>query len=390
VVDVIQAYPNNSDVKQLIDSFVNSPESRGLYTGNNAAYVNAVYLNVFNRNSEAGGLGFWTGFLGRQELSRAQVAMWVLNGAQNADAAVVAKKVEAATYFTNALGKGAAYIIGYSGDNISEAARALLASITATTDMTAFKVEIDAFLESMIGAPGPGVAVVRYSGFNYLQDMEAGPAYSAKYTLAGSGQVGTRVNVPVVGVTSGSVTYGELPVTVNWTFDPVSGAFSYAAPITGNSNLVQPGVVPNGVLKLPQVAMLCSSVSGSVKSTDVLISNNNVAVVDAHELANQSLTVYREDCATASGAGNTKSFSFDAGGGGVITSQTGTSTYSASAVNQILGGQLLYDAVAKKFWTFKAYKFLTEDGSYSFVIVQHQGDSATSLKSGSLGLWSQQ
>lgn len=379
--ETISAYQSNGVAKRLVDQFVYSAESIGLYTGVNAAYVNAVYLNIFNRNSEAGGRAFWRSLLDQSVLSRGLAVLTILNAAQGDDATVVAKKNEAAIYFTDGLAKGPSYMAAYAGDSASEGARQLLGRITATTDMAAFKLEIDAFLDSLVnGGPGSGIQVSRYSGFNYLQDMDAGPSYSAKYTRPPAG----------LPQGAGSVTYGEVPVTVNWTRSVSTGAFTYDAPVSGSQDLQFDGIGSGPLARLSNITVLCTSVAGSSKSTDILVANNAQAVVDALELANQTLGVYREDCGVSSGAGNAESFAFDQAGNVVIKLQGGVSTYSASVVNQALDGKMLFDITTKKYWTFKAYKFIKQDGSYAYAIVQHQGDSATGLKSGTLGLWTQQ
>lgn len=379
------AYSNNTAVKQIIDAFVLSEESRGLYTGSNAAYVNAVYLNIFNRNSEDAGRKFWAGFVGRNELTRAQVVMRIQTGAQNDDAVVVRKKVQAAIYFTTALGARASLIAGYSGDVINEGARQLFAEITAATDMAAFQAKIDDFQEAMLNTgPGPGIVTRRYSGFNYLQEMDSNPSYPAKYTMP-------------LGVTSntGLLTYGEVPATANWDRDAASGAISFGTPFSASMAVTYTGVSVSQTVRFPELTMLCRALpgapAGSVKSTDIIISNSAVAITNAQELANQTLSIYREDCVlTDGGAANTVSFVFDGAGNAVIKSRLGETTYPANLVNQVLNGQLLIDLSTGQYWTFKAYKFVKPDGSYGFAIVQHQGDKTTELQSGSLGLWTRQ
>lgn len=382
--EVSQSYANNVEVKTVIDAFVLSEESRGLYTGSNAAYVNAVYLNIFNRNSEDAGRQFWAGFIARNELSRAQVVMRILSGAQNDDAVVVAKKVQAAIYFTNALEKGSIYILAYSGDSINEAARQLLAEVTAGTDMLAFQARIDAFLEAMVNTgPGAGVPTVRYSGFSYLQDMDSSPSYPAKYAMPQG-----------AASTAGVLTYAEAPVTADWTRDAASGTISYGTPITSSMGVSFRGVSIGRTTLLPELTMLCRTLpgapAGSLKSTDVVVANSAQVVTTAQELANLTLSFYREDCALSSGADNAVSFVFDATGSAVIKSKNGETTYSVELVNKVLNGQLLIDLTTGQYWTFKAYKFLKLDGTYGFAIVQHQGDKMTGLTSGSLGVWTQQ
>lgn len=380
---IILAYPENGVARQLVDAFVNSAESQALYTGSNSAYVNALYLNIFNRNSELAGRAFWADLLARHVASRAQVAMAVLNAAQNEDAAVVAKKAEAAAYFTNAMGKGENYIVAYTGGNINEGARELFGLITAHTDMAAFKLQIDAFIEAMVSpgtGAGPGVLITRYSGFNYLQDMDSTPAYSASY-IQSSAAAG-----------AGTVTYGEQPQQVAWTRDSTTGAYSYAAPVAASLEVSFASTGSERLAQLPHVSMLCTRPVGSaaIKSTELLIANTAKLVVDPVELANQTLGIYHEDCARSNGAANTLSFAFDAAGNALVTAVRGSTSYTADLVHDILNGQLLIDFTTGQYWTVRAYKFLKADGTYGFVLVQHQGDTKTSLSKGSLGFWTAQ
>lgn len=245
---LIAGYPNNARVKDLIDMFANSAESQGLYTGNNAAFINAVYLNVFNRNAEFDGLSFWTGFLDRGQITRAQAAMWILSGAQNADATVVKKKVEAATYFTGALDT-AAEVLSYSGDSDNQAVRDLFATLTATTDMSAFQLEIDALIASMQNIPGNFPVTAFYVGHNYLQAMSNEPSYSARYSYGSGGVAPTA--------TTGTLTFGEVPQMIGWT-RKAGTEFNYNAPIA--SSVALPAT-QNSVL--PVLTMLCRTLAGA-------------------------------------------------------------------------------------------------------------------------------
>ena len=148
------AYSNDANVRSIVDAFANSVEAKNLYVANNASFINAVYLNAFNRNAEAAGRDHWSGFIDRGEISRGLAVLWILNNAQGSDAVVVAKKVQAATVLTSLL-KTDLQISSYSGDQINEVARALLGSITATTDLAAFRADIDAFVATLGAADVP-------------------------------------------------------------------------------------------------------------------------------------------------------------------------------------------------------------------------------------------
>lgn len=332
--DLAHDYANGGQVKQVIDLFVNSPESQALYTGNNQAFLNAIYRNVFNRNAEPDGLAFWSGFLERKELTRGQVVLHVLIGAQNDDAVIEKKKVQASLRFSASVeARGASAILNYGEDDVNQAARELLGLIGADTDLDAFQSQIDALIDELGYAPSRLPVVSRYSGFHYLQDAQSSePAYAAYYKYADHG---------IVPFTSGTLTYGVVPQTISWTRTLSNGEFSYGSPITASIGVALQG-------GMPAAAMLCQA-NGTV--TDILVANWIHPVTDASELANQTFGIYRENCALANANG--KSLVFDANG----------------AASGVAG-------------TLKAYRYTSADGAKRFVIVQHQGRS--------LGLWSQQ
>jgi hypothetical protein len=376
---LIAGYSSNVRVRDLIDMFANSAESQGLYTGNNAAFINAVYLNVFNRNAEFDGLSFWSGFLDRGQITRAQAAMWILSGAQNDDATVVKKKVQAATYFTGALDTSVE-ILSYTGDSPNQALRDLFATITAATDMTAFQAEIDAFIASMQNIPGTFPVSAFYVGYNYLQAMTNEPSYSARYSYGAGGVVGPA--------TTGTLTFGEVPQSIGW----VRGAgtqFIYNAPVTSSMPLPVTG---NGVL--PVLTMLCRTLTGAtvpsggiVKSTDVLVARSARRLTDASQLAGQTLTVYREDCAI--GGSNVESFAFDGAGNGSFKSAAGVVTMTAASVTGLLKGDIVMDLTTGKYLVFTGYSYTRLDGTLGYVIVQHLSTSRTGLTDGILSIWSQ-
>ncbi|WGG49065.1 DUF4214 domain-containing protein [Rugamonas sp. DEMB1] len=386
--ELMQAYSADAGVKQLIDNFVDSSESQGLYTGNTAAFVNAVYRNTYNRNAEAEGLAFWSGFVARGELSRGQVALRILDGGQNDDAIVLAKKTQASINFTVALAKKEELAKrSYIGDSVNQAVRDLLGTVTATTDIAAFQAQIDAMIESFTYRPDSLPSIQRYSGFSYLQDMASTPSYSAYY----------RYFMGEFGFFTGSVIFAEVPRTVTWGLSAPSQTISYAAPITAAINFKVASVAPATTAALPDVAMLCQSVAGTpailAKSTDILVANSAKAVLEASALANQSFTYYRENCALAGEGGvtpNVQSFVFDAAGNAVVKAQKGSATYSASVVTKALNGQVLLDVSTGKYLTLRVYRIVNPSGATGFVIVEHQGDALTGLKEGVLGMWTQQ
>lgn len=374
-IELSQNYASNADIRRVVDAFANSQESQELTAGSNSAFVNSIYLHVFNRNAELDGLDFWGGFISRSELTRAQVLLWISGGAQNTDANVAAKKLEAATYFTAALDlpqEAAAY----SGTAPNQGARDLLAMITADTDMAAFKLLMDDFIAALTTQTGQ-LTVKRYIGYRYLQDMAATPAYSAYYSYASGGVVPPA--------TTGKVVYGEAPQTVFWSRDPNTRELVYAAPVVASVGLP-------AAATLPELAMLCTSVptpNGSVtKSTDILVARSARQLTDATQLAGQALSVYRENCAT--GGSHVSRFSFDANGNGSFPSGAGLLTFDAAAITSVLNGQALPDLSTGKWLTFTAYSYVRADDSTGYFVVQHLGNRKSGVSDGTLAIWSQE
>lgn len=141
-----QAYGVNPQLRAVIDTFANSPESQALYgKGSSAAFVDAVYLQLLNRQPELGGLDFWFqaiehGVLGRSlaSLSIAAAALGNTGSDQGRiDAQVLAAKVRAAAYFSTAVKLAPAGT--YEGEPSALEARVIMNSVTASTDLAAFQ-----------------------------------------------------------------------------------------------------------------------------------------------------------------------------------------------------------------------------------------------------------
>ena len=141
---VKQAYGTDATVKALVDQFGTSTESNTLYgSGTTESFVFAVYQNVLNRVPDAAGFDFWVNALNNGGLSKGNAALSIMAGALantstqgQADAALINARITVATNFTTAITTQNAT---YSGDAAAATARAMLATVTASTDTTAFQ-----------------------------------------------------------------------------------------------------------------------------------------------------------------------------------------------------------------------------------------------------------
>jgi len=375
----VAGYGIDPDITGALDAMANSVESHELYVSNNASYINAVYSNGFNRYAEAAGREFWAGLIDRGIISRAQAVLRIMGGAQNDDTQILARKIQAAAIFTSLLNQPGSEnrMLSYASGGYNDGARALLGRITATTDMAAFRTDIEAFMDDLDRIPGNPLVVRRYLGYHYLQDVSNEPLYAAGYAYR-------LTSYPGALPSSGTLTYGADPQTINWTRSD-AGGYAYAAPVTASAALVSSN-------RLPSMAMLCSPVltaDGIVnKSTDLLVARNASRLTDAAQLANQRFSVYRENCAL--GGSNLSELSFDAAGNGRFASRNGVLTIDAAGVTQILNGQVQLDLSTGKFQTYAAFAYTRVDGGTGYFIVQHLGNHKSGVTDGVLAVWAQE
>lgn len=372
----VAGYATNPDIKNILDALAASVESQQLYVSNNTSFINAVYYNGFNRYAETSGREYWASLIDRGAITRAQAVLNILSAAQHDDGAIVAKKTQAAAIFTSLLNDDLTRAQAYGTGGFSDVARDLLGRITATTDMDAFRAEIEAVVALLDGSDARLPVVRRYVGYHYLQDMNSEPLYAASYRY----QPLSLVGLPA----SGSLTYGIEPQTIGWTRS-VLDRWSYAAPFTASMEVISAN-------RLPSMSMLCRPVgtaAGEVeKSSDVLVARNAWRVLDASALANQRFTVYRENCVI--GGSNLPSFQFEADGTGSFPVGGGTMTIDAGTLTSVLNGKALFDLSTGKFLTFSAYGYIRTDGSNGYFIVQHLGNHKTGVNDGVLAVWAQE
>jgi hypothetical protein len=151
------AYGSSAGLKELVDSFASSGESKALYgTGSTTAFVTQVYMNVLGRAPDAGGLAYWAGEIDQGHLGRPKAALSIMAGAQGntttqglLDGKLVLNRISAGSNFTLAIDT-AAELKAYSGDAAAATARAMLATVQSTTDTHVFQATVTATLEGLV------------------------------------------------------------------------------------------------------------------------------------------------------------------------------------------------------------------------------------------------
>ncbi|WP_175023310.1 DUF4214 domain-containing protein [Rugamonas rivuli] len=370
--ELLAAYIDNSFTKMIVDGFVSSPEAVNINAGSDAEFVNTIYLNVFSRSADTGGRQYWVGQLESKAITRPLLALAIMAGAQADDQLAMSKKTEVTTRYLTAL--AAANVQNEAP--LTDVGRDLLAKVNKDTDLAAFQATIAAaVLEQKNTKPGYRAA---YTGFQDLYS-DVGTSVQYRYTY-GSGIVPSFGGELVFGLGEREIDFGE-------SAGPGS-AIAYRGQITASAS-----VSASGDGRVPTLLMLCQSPSGSAKpfkSTDVLVNNTSKVLLTAADLAGQTLTTQREDCAAQSGA----SITFDAAGNATVTTSAGSSVYPAASVNKALKADLYnFDALTRTSW--RAYRYTKTDGSFTYAIVSNviPTPMVTGMPpqpAGALSLWSQE
>ncbi|WP_338846935.1 DUF4214 domain-containing protein [Massilia sp. W12] len=99
-----QAQKNPAALTKLAQAFAESPEYQAQMQGKSTAQmVDEVYVHLFGRHAEQGGVQYWGQLLENKAISVANMVTQIAAGAQGSDASAFAAKLKAAETFTSAL-----------------------------------------------------------------------------------------------------------------------------------------------------------------------------------------------------------------------------------------------------------------------------------------------
>lgn len=162
ILDLSRVYATNPAAFALVNSFSASQESRDLYTGGTAQFVNSIYLNVLNRPGEADGLNYWVDQIQNKGLDPARAALEIIaaalrNGVRDAD--TVLRKTEVAHNFTASLNTPEK-IQAFAGNPAASAAREILSRVNAETSILDYQGQVDALVLALQNAKSTGTAIV--------------------------------------------------------------------------------------------------------------------------------------------------------------------------------------------------------------------------------------
>ena len=209
---------SNPGLAALINSFSVSTESTKLYgsgtdTISISKFVNAVYNNVLNRDADTAGLAFWVNAITSGTLTKANAAAAITEGALSnttaqglIDAKTVTQKVAVATDFTASLTTADA-INGFAGDAAAASARALLQSVTNTTDPTAFHASVLTSITAIATGTTPTTSTTLTINQDSLTGGTGNDIFNAGASQNGAGNlINTLQNVDVINGGAGTDT----------------------------------------------------------------------------------------------------------------------------------------------------------------------------------------
>lgn len=119
------------DLSTLVGTLTAEPEATARFEGlTNAQIVNSIFQSLFNRDADPIGLEFFVAGLNDGGLTPETIAISVLDGAQGSDRTIINNKIAAADAWTSALDTPAK-ISAYSGEDAAAVGRAFLTPVTA-------------------------------------------------------------------------------------------------------------------------------------------------------------------------------------------------------------------------------------------------------------------
>jgi hypothetical protein len=160
---------NLADMRAISDAFANSNEYKALVAGKSTSVVvENIYMQLFGRKPDAGGLAFWANQLDSGKLPISTACSEIMRAAQGSDMTTVNLKINAANEFTSSLAN-VNLVKDFSPSEFNKIAHTLLTSVTDVSSYTSFLLKMKySFMSDLVhagiavGEPNPngnGVAV---------------------------------------------------------------------------------------------------------------------------------------------------------------------------------------------------------------------------------------
>lgn len=230
-------YPNNGQLRELVNSFATSVESQAFYTGTTDEFITAIYKNVLARTPPQGdeGKAYWVRAIDVWGMSRSRAAMSIVAGAQRntsdqgkIDAQVIQSKTSVAAAFSAAVTPEI-----YNGDAAAALARKLLNTVDKP-DITgeSFQPAIAAVVEQLQERNFYSLFPGNYSGT--FSGGESGTftfSIAEDGTISGSGKTDNQNTTLVISGNLAKANGESLPITA------ALGPFTFTGTLTATGKL---------------------------------------------------------------------------------------------------------------------------------------------------------
>lgn len=125
---------SNGDFSSIVSAFATSAEATAHLGGGTATdQISTIYQQLFGHAPDAAGLAYWSDAISSGNMTLAEAAIQITNGAQSSDSTVSTLRQEVAAQFTATV---AASGVAYDGDAAVAAARVLISAVNANTSAT--------------------------------------------------------------------------------------------------------------------------------------------------------------------------------------------------------------------------------------------------------------
>jgi hypothetical protein len=151
----------NGNLNEIIEAYANSAESQALYgtinSSNISNVVDSIYMALFNRHAEPGGLTYYVSGFNSGRFTAATIMLNVLYGAQNDDLQSINNKLAAANLFTRTIDPeldGHNFQVTYAGNADAISARTFLTSVTGNPVTIPTRAQMTTFMKNNIADTG--------------------------------------------------------------------------------------------------------------------------------------------------------------------------------------------------------------------------------------------
>lgn len=158
---------NGADLTQIGDLASTAEYNTRFNNKSNGEIITAIYQSLFDRDPETDGLNFFSGALTSGSLNINNIAIAILNGAQNADKTLVDKKITAADLFSAAIDTPSE-VAAYSGSASATKGIAFVDAVSATSTVV-----VAAAAQAAVTALSAGANIARLTSSANDEDSPA-------------------------------------------------------------------------------------------------------------------------------------------------------------------------------------------------------------------------